>query len=73
MTGKIKTLTYRGFGFIEPQGFSARGTGVFFDRSVVVGFNFDNLEVGQTVEYQVGPDPRDLRRMQATRVEVMGT
>jgi cold shock CspA family protein len=69
MTGRIKTITDRGFGFIEPDG-GGRGNDIFFHRSVVVGLNFDELQVGQTVEYEAGPDPRNPSRTQATRVEV---
>jgi len=69
--GTIKRLTDRGFGFIEPDG-GGRGTDVFFHSRVVSGAAFDDLQVGQAVTYEVGPDPRDPSRMQATRVEVMG-
>ncbi|MCA9017468.1 MAG: cold shock domain-containing protein [Planctomycetaceae bacterium] len=48
--GKIKRLvTDRGFGFIEGE----RGD-LFFHHSEVQGGTFEELQEGQTVEYEVG-------------------
>jgi len=47
--GVIKKLVSdRGFGFI-----SATGGDVFFHHSMVVETSFDDLQEGQTVEYEV--------------------
>jgi CspA family cold shock protein len=47
--GVIKRLVAdRGFGFI-----SAPGGDVFFHHSAVVDASFDDLEEGQTVEYEI--------------------
>ena len=49
--GKIKRLVKdRGFGFIEAE----RGEDLFFHHSEVKGGSFDDLQEGETVEYQVG-------------------
>jgi len=49
-SGKIKRLvTDRGFGFVETE------TGdLFFHHSEVQGTTFEELQEGQTVEYEVG-------------------
>jgi cold shock protein len=54
--GTIKKLASdRGFGFI-----SAAGGDVFFHHSVVADNKFEELKVGQSVNYEVttGPDER---------------
>jgi cold shock protein len=52
--GTIKRLvTDRGFGFIT----QADGSEIFFHRSKVVG-NFESLNEGQRVSYEVAMDPR---------------
>jgi CspA family cold shock protein len=46
--GTIKKLVQdKGFGFIQ----SSDGTDVFFHHSTVADQQFDNLEVGQSVEF----------------------
>jgi len=48
--GKIKKLVAdRGFGFVEAD----RGD-LFFHHSEVQGITFEELQEGQTVEYEVG-------------------
>ncbi len=54
MTGTIKTLTDRNFGFI---GVNDRDD-VFFHASALQNTSFDDLRVGQTVEFDVERDPR---------------
>jgi CspA family cold shock protein len=52
LRGTIKKLVMdRGFGFI-----SAQGGDVFFHLSSIADANFDDLQEGQTVEYEVEPD-----------------
>ena len=54
--GTIKTLTTKGFGFIETE------TGdVFFHRSAIEGASFDELREGQTVEFVEGQGPKGPR------------
>ncbi len=54
VTGTIKTLTDRNFGFI---GVNDRDD-VFFHASALQNTSFDDLRVGQTVEFDVERDPR---------------
>jgi cold shock CspA family protein len=58
--GIIKGLVSdRGFGFILPEGGSPDGKDLFFHRSDVQGTtSFDQLRLGQTVEYDLGQDQR---------------
>ncbi|MGD0898979.1 MAG: cold shock domain-containing protein [Thermoguttaceae bacterium] len=51
-----KLVSDRGFGFI-----SAEEQEIFFHHSVVADGGFDNLSVGQTVEYQVEEGGADRR------------
>lgn len=63
MKGKIKRLIQeRGFGFISAED----GTEVFFHRSALQDINFDTLEEGNSVEFDVesgykGPRAVNLR------------
>jgi CspA family cold shock protein len=55
--GRIKKIIReKGFGFIETN-----GKEFFFHRSAVEGASFDDLEEGQTVEYNEGEGPRGPR------------
>ncbi len=50
MEGKIKRLIReRGFGFISAED----GSEVFFHRSALQGMNFDTLEEGDSVEFEL--------------------
>ena len=51
--GTIKKLTDKGFGFIAGE----RGD-IFFHHSALEGVQYDNLRVGQEVEYQEGRGPK---------------
>jgi CspA family cold shock protein len=65
-TGEIKRLEReRGFGFIRPAGASED---VFFHSSALQGLVFDQLNEGQTVEFEKQPDDRDPRRSRAVNV-----
>ncbi len=48
MTGSIKTLTDRGFGFIAAEGLAKE---IFFHSSALVGVSFDQLAVGNAVSF----------------------
>lgn len=52
-TGIIKTKTDKGFGFISVEG----SDDVFFHNSACNG-EYDNLEVGQTVSFEMGQGPK---------------
>ncbi len=50
MTGTIKTLTDRGFGFIAREG---EAKDLFFHSKELQGVTFDELKVGDTVTFEV--------------------
>jgi CspA family cold shock protein len=50
MTGTIKTLTPRGFGFISREG---ETKDLFFHSKDLQGVVFDDLKVGDTVTFEV--------------------
>jgi cold shock protein len=66
--GKIKTLMKdRGFGFIQVDG----GTDeIFFHTSSLGEGEYDALSVGQELEFDVEPDPRNPSRTRAANVKV---
>ncbi len=65
-SGTIKRLVRdRGFGFIRDDG----GQEWFFHRSSVQG-SFDQLNEGQTVEFDKAADERDPRRSRAVNVRL---
>ena len=68
-TGQIKRLVRdRGFGFIRPEGASED---IFFHSSAVSGVLFDQLNEGQSVEFEREPDPRDPKRSRAVNIHVV--
>lgn len=50
MTGTIKTLTDRGFGFISREG---EEKDLFFHSKELNGVTFDELKVGDTVSFEI--------------------
>ena len=50
MTGTIKTLTEKGFGFISREG---EAKDLFFHSNDVVGTTFNELKVGDAVSFDV--------------------
>lgn len=50
MTGTIKTLTNKGFGFISREG---ETKDLFFHSKELVGVTFDELQIGDTVSFTV--------------------
>jgi cold shock protein len=50
MTGTIKTLTERGFGFIAREG---EAKDLFFHSKELNGVTFDELKVGDAVTFEV--------------------
>ncbi len=58
MEGKIKKIIReRGFGFISAQD----GREIFFHRSALEGIDFDALEEGNSVEFNVERGPKGPR------------
>jgi len=52
-----KVVRDRGFGFIRGND----GKEVFFHRSGLIGMNFDDLEQGTLVDFEVEKGPKGLR------------
>ncbi len=64
MTGTIKTLTDRGFGFISREG---ETKDLFFHSKELRGVTFDELRVGDAVTFEVvdgekGPSATNVAR-----------
>jgi len=64
-TGTIKTKTEKGFGFIKVEG----SDDVFFHHSACGG-QFDNLQVGQQVQFEVQMGEKGPKAANVTAVAV---
>lgn len=53
--GTIKTITERGFGFIQPEDAQED---IFFHQSSLVDVSMDQLRTGDHVTFNVEKDPR---------------
>lgn len=58
MTGTIKTLTDKGFGFISVEGQEKE---IFFHSSSLVGVTYDQLAVGNAVSFETEDSPKGPR------------
>lgn len=68
MTGTIKTLTPRGFGFITREG---ETKDLFFHSKDLVGVTFDELKEGDMLSFEItegpkGPAATNVSRADAT-------
>ena len=64
MTGTIKTLTDKGFGFIAREG---EAKDLFFHSNDLSGVTFAELKVGDTVNFEIvdgqkGPSAKNVTR-----------
>mgnify|MGYP001578058544 CR=1 FL=1 len=64
MTGTIKKLTEKGFGFITAEGLEKD---LFFHSNSLVGITFDELREGDTLSFEVeqsekGPNAVNVQR-----------
>lgn len=57
MTGKIKKLTEKGFGFIIPDG---ENQDLFFHSNALVGVEFNQLHEGDTVSFDSERSPKGM-------------
>ncbi len=64
MEGTIKTLTERGFGFIQREG----EDDLFFHSNDLVDVEFDDLKVGDTVSFEVASSGKGPKAESVTRV-----
>ncbi|MFA6314772.1 MAG: cold shock domain-containing protein [Candidatus Paceibacterota bacterium] len=65
MTGTIKTLTEKGFGFIAREG---ETKDLFFHSNDLSGVSFNELKVGDTVNFEIvdgqkGPSAKNVTRV----------
>ena len=63
MTGTIKRLTDKGFGFITAEGLAKD---LFFHSNSLVGVSFDELKEGDTLSFETEESPKELN---ATNVQ----
>ena len=64
MTGTVKTKTDRGFGFISREG---ETRDLFFHSKDLSGITFDEIQVGDTVNFEIaqgekGPSAKNVTR-----------
>jgi len=64
MTGTIKTKTDRGFGFISQEG---EEKDLFFHSKELNGVTFDEIQVGDTVNFEVVTSEKGLNAKNVTR------
>ncbi len=64
MTGSIKTLTERGFGFISVEGQEKE---IFFHSSALVGVAYTDLKVGDIVTFDTEDSDRGPRAVNVKR------
>lgn len=66
-TGTIKTKTDRGFGFITAEG---RGGDLFFHSNELVGVTFEDLQVGDKVQFEISKTEKGDNAIKVSRVEM---
>lgn len=64
MTGTIKTLTPKGFGFITGEGLAKD---LFFHGNSLVGVKFDELHEGDAVTFDTEESPKGLNAVNVKR------
>ena len=64
MTGKIKTLTGKGFGFIAREG---EAKDLFFHAKELQGVTYEELQVGDTVNFEVAESDKGPNAVKVSR------
>ena len=64
MTGVIKKVTEKGFGFISSE---SLGKDVFFHSNSLVGVTFDELREGDAVSFDTEESPKGLNAVNVKR------
>lgn len=64
MTGTIKTLKEKGFGFITAEGMAKD---LFFHSNGLVGVQFDELREGDTVSFETENTPKGMSAVNVQR------
>jgi len=65
MTGTIKTLTDKGFGFIIIEG---QEKDLFFHSNSLVGVQYNELHEGDTVSFETENSPKGMNAVNVKRV-----
>jgi len=65
MTGTIKVLTDKGFGFISIEG---QEKDLFFHSNSLVGVQFNELHEGDTVSFETEQSPKGMNAVNVKRV-----
>jgi len=65
MTGVIKALTEKGFGFIAVEG---QEKDLFFHSNSLVGVQFNELREGDTVSFETEMSPKGMNAVNVKRV-----
>ncbi len=65
MTGVIKKLTEKGFGFITSEGL---GKDLFFHMNSLVDVRFDDLQEGDNVSFDTEDSPKGMNAVNVKRV-----
>ena len=64
MTGTIKTLKEKGFGFITAEGLAKD---LFFHSNSLVGVTFDELHEGDAVSFETEESPKGMNAVNVQR------
>jgi len=64
MTGTIKRLTDRGFGFITAPGLAKD---LFFHSNALVGVSFEELREGDAVSFETEDSPKGMNAVNVQR------
>lgn len=64
MTGTVKTKTDKGFGFIARDG---EEKDLFFHSNDLSGVTFDEIQVGDTVTFEIANGPKGQNAKNVTR------
>jgi len=64
MTGTIKTLTDKGFGFIEVEG---QEKNLFFHSNSLVGVQFNELREGDSLSFETEMSPKGMNAINVKR------
>jgi CspA family cold shock protein len=65
MTGTIKALTQKGFGFIAAEG---QEKDIFFHSNSLVGVQFNELREGDSVSFDTEMSPKGLNAVNVKRI-----
>ena len=66
MTGTIKRLTDKGFGFIKAEGMEKD---LFFHSNALVGVQFNELHEGDAVSFETEDSPKGMNAVNVQRAD----